>query len=467
MADRNLNKGPVWRAIARVSAPMTLGILGVLLVGLSDAFFLARAGETELTAIGFIYPVIVALTSLAIGLSAGTNTVVSQSLGRGDSEKDGARIALHAVIMASTMATSVALLLFLGGPMLFGLMGAEGAVLDAVMIYVPLWCLSFVPMVSGMAINAVFRAGGQGSVAASVMVLQSLLNIGLNPILIFGFGPIPEMGIMGAGLATLLARIVGFAVVVSYALHAGVLRFDNRPLKALGHSLVRIGKVGVPAALSNGINPAGMAAVTAAVATIGDSAVAGFGAATRLQSLIFVPMLALSAGIGPVVGQAWGADRQGRARRAVALTHWACLGYGTLAAVAMLLFAQPLAQVMTDGAEAAGYTAAYLQIVGLSFFGYGILVTANAAMNARDRAVWSLGLSVARIALVYIPFAWMGVVLGGYTGILIAAVAANLLAVWGALVACRAVGLSNLRLGMVRFPALWLRSGPARAAGAN
>ncbi|MFZ5963465.1 MATE family efflux transporter [Thalassococcus sp. BH17M4-6] len=449
--SKNLNEGPVWRALAGVSAPMTIGILGVLSVGLADAWFLARAGSVELTAIGFIYPVIVALTSLSIGLGAGTSSVVSQALGRtGADDETSARLALHSLVIATVLAVTTSVCFWLAAPTLFSLMGAKGEVLDAVMQYVPYWCLSFPPMVAGMALNAVYRAGGESQIAATVMLLQSALNIGLDPLFIFGAGPVPEMGIAGAGIATLAARVLGFAGLAVFALKTGRLCLNRAALSDFGSSLRRIVRVGGPAALSNAINPAGMALVTSAVAVIGDAAVAGFGAATRVQSLVFVPMLALSAGIGPVVGQAWGADKPDRARATVRLTFWLCTGYGAALCAVMWIWAEPLARLVADGQEAADYAAQYLRIVAVSFFGYGILITANAAMNARDRALWSMGLSAARIALIYVPFAWLGALTLGFTGVLAAAIFANLAAVVGAIVLCQAVGLLDLSSGLVR-----------------
>ncbi len=455
--DRDLNKGPVGRALIGVSAPMTLGILGVLSVGLADAFFLARHSDAALAAIGFVYPVIVALVSLSIGLAAGTNAVVSQAIGKGETGARRHRLTLHAMGLAAALSCTVSVLFWLGAPYLFAAMGARGAVLDEVLGYVPFWCLSFPPMVTGMSLNAVFRAAGRSGVAATVMASQSVLNVALNPVFIFGLGGVlPALGAEGAGVATFLARALAFAGLLTYALRRRAVRLDCEPLKELPQSVRRITRVGVPAALSNAINPAGMAAVTAAVAVIGDAAVAGFGAAARVQSLLFVPMLALSSGIGPVVGQAWGAGRTTRAQDALRLTFLMCLGYGLTLAVALTVLADPIARIMTGGDGAAPYTARYLRVVGWGFFGYGVLVTANAAMNARDRALWSMGLSAARIALVFIPLAWAGVWLAGYSGVLAAALLANLAGAWGALIAARAVGLLRLDWALVRLPALRL-----------
>lgn len=130
-----------------------------------------------------------------------------------------------------------------------------------------------------------------------------------------------------------------------------------------------------------------------------------------------------------------------------------CLGYGLSLAIALLVFATPIAELMTGGDGAAPYTAQYLRVVGWGFFGYGILITANAAMNARDRALWSMGLSAARIAVTFIPFAWVGVWLLGYTGVLLAALAANVVGAWAALIATRATGLFHLDWWFISLPA--------------
>ena len=453
----SLNDQPVGRALFRVSAPMSIGIFGVLMVGLADAFFLSRYGIHALTAVGFIYPVIMTLTSLSIGLGAATSTVVSQALGRGEDEGKQ-RMTLHAMILGVALSSCAALLFFLVAPWLFGVMGAQGKVLDAVMAYIPWWCLSFPFLVMSQSLNAVFRAAGRSEVAAITMVGQASINIALTPLLIFGWGVIPELGVAGAGMATFIARLLGFAGVVAYALWRRELCLDVNPARGLGGSLRRIGRVAGPAALSNAINPGGMAAVTAAVAIVGDAAVAGFGAATRIQSLLFLPMLAMSAGIGPVVGQAWGAEETSRAQKAVRLTFLACTAYGAALSVVLMAFAYPIAALVADNKEAAEYGAQYLRFVGLSFFGYGVLITGNAAMNARDRALWSMGLSAGRIALIYMPFAWAGVLIFGYTGILAAAIAANVLGAWGAVVACRVVGLLATDAPGVGRPARAARS---------
>lgn len=195
-SSKNLNDQRVGRALFRVSAPMSIGIFGVLMVGLADAFFLARYAAYALTAVGFIYPVITTLTSLSIGLSAGTSTVVSQALGRGEDEGKQ-RMTLHAMMLGLFLSVLAATLFYLVAPWLFALMGASDKVLEAVLDYILWWCLSFPFLVVSMSLNSVFRAAGRSEVAAITMLGQAILNVGLTPLFIFGWGVVPELGVAG------------------------------------------------------------------------------------------------------------------------------------------------------------------------------------------------------------------------------------------------------------------------------
>lgn len=423
---------------------MTLGILGVLAVGLADAYFLARVGRTQLAAVGYIYPVTVSVTSLSIGLAAGANAALSQSIGRGTSEDDTHRMAIHALGLGLVVGLLVGAALWLLQGTIFGLIGASGPVTDEIADYVFWWAMSFPFLVLSMLVGAIFRARGDGVTASVIMFNQAITNIVLDPLLIFGTGPFPEMSTGGAGLATFLARVGATVGGLWWAWRKGHLSTARNPFKQIGSSVRTIGGVGLPASVSNAINPAGMAMVTAAVSTLGEAAVAGFGAATRVQSLAIVPLLALSAGIGPVVGQNWGAAQHGRARRAVRVTFIMCLGYGAGVGGLLILLGDQIAGAVAASPEDAAIAATYLRIVGLSLFGYGMLVTGNAAMNARSRATWSMGMSAGRIFLVYVPLAWVLMGFFGFTGIAAAAAAANVAAAVAMLGATWATGLSPL-----------------------
>jgi putative MATE family efflux protein len=453
----DITRTPVGRALFRISAPMSLGILGVLLIGLADAYFLARVGETELAAIGFVYPVIVAVSAFAIGISAGANATLSQAIGREDPPRHVAKAAFHATALGAGIGLVIAAALVLADRWLFAALGARGPVLEAILVYLPWWAASFPVLIVTMILNAAFRAAGDGATPSTMMVLTAALNIALTPVFVFGWGPVAGLGIAGAGVSTLIAR--GFAVVLVLALairrgRIALARCDGPGFRASAGQIV---STGLPAGASRAVNPAGMALVTAAVATLGDAAIAGFGAAARVQAVTLVPFFALSAGLAPVVGQAWGAALPDRARAAVRLGTIFAVSYGVLAGLALWTFATPLARAMTADSGAAAFTARYLAVVGWSLAGYGLVIAANAALTARSRATWALGLSLTRIGLFYVPLAWVGVTLFGYGGILAAAVIANAIGAWLALSATQINDLTRARWRVLTVPAAALQ----------
>lgn len=431
---------------------MSFGIFAVLSVGLADAYFLSQVGGAALAAVGFIYPVTTAITSLSIGLSAGANTALSQGVGRGDDDLSTQRLGLHAIGLGLALALVTALLVWLGYPWLFAALGAQAGVQAQIAGYMPVWAISFPFLVIMMVVNAVFRAHGDGLTAPIIMTLAAVINIALDPLLIFGMWGLPELGTQGAAIATTVGRVTAAAVALWIAWRRGLLGVCGEPFKGVYRSVKQVLHVGLPAAFSNAINPAGMALVTAAVATVGEAAVAGFGAATRVQSMALVPLLALSAGIGPVVGQNWGAEDKSRARSAMRCALLFCLGYGAFLAAVLGLFAENIAAVFAATEEDAGYAAQYLRYVGASLFGYGFVVVTNAAMNARDKPLWSMNLSLGRIFALYLPLAWVGALTLGYGGILAAAVIANVIAAWASVVVAKSTDLLSLNSPLVDAP---------------
>ena len=439
----SLNDGPVGRALWSVSAPLVLGMLAALSVGVADSWFLGRVGEDALAAVGFIYPVVTGVSALSIGVAAGATTVISTGLGRGGggAEAEADRAGVQALVLGTVFAALVAVLFLTVDAWVFALLGAEGAVLEIALSYTPFWALAFPFGMAAMLIGAILRSHGMGVLAGAVMSVGALLNVALDPLFIFGWGPVPAMGAAGAAMATFAAQAVAAAWGVGLLWRRGLARTGGHPITHLGVNAQGLARVGGPAAIANAIDPLGMAIVTAAVALVSTSAVAGFGVAVRVQGLVIVPMLALAAGIGPVVGQAWGAGDHDRARRAVRTAAWGCLAYGAGLAIVLILAADPIARTFGAGPEASEAAAAYLRWVGWSFGPFGLMLAVNAALDARDRALRAMIVSTSRILAIFVPLAWLGAATTGYGGVLGAALAANAAGAWGALAMAERSGL--------------------------
>lgn len=425
MADRDLTNGPVRGHLARLGLPMVLGIVGVLSISLADAYFLGQLGTDELAAISYTFPVVLTLQSLGIGLSAGASSVASRAIGAGD-EDEAKRLATDAVVLAILLIVVLTGLGLIVVRPLFAALGAEGTVLDAVVRYMRVWFFGLPFLVVPMVANGLIRANGDSVAPSAIMVLAAVINVALDPVFIFGAGPVPALEVEGAAWASLISRAVTFVAAM------GVLIFRERLLtaaipsaSALLRSWRRVLSVGAPAAISTSVNPLAITVVTAFLASLGDETVAAFGVATRIESLASVPMLALSSAIGPVAGQNWGKGEAGRTVLAMRLSFWFSCGWAVVAAGAFWMAAPVIAGLFTDDASVAGQVALYLRVTGLSLAGYGVVVTASAAFNATGRALQGLGMTSLRSGALYAPLAGLGVLLGGPVAAFAGIAAAN------------------------------------------
>ena len=287
--------------------------------------------------------------------------------------------------------------------------------------------------------NSLLRADGDSRIPSLMMIFAAIVNIGLNPIFIFGLGPIPAMGIQGAAVATVIARALSM-VLALYLVFRHRLVVTGWPGWAeLADSWRHIAQVGIPAGVANVITPVGVGVITAALARLGPETVAAFGVATRVETLAAIPMLALSGAIGPVVGQNWGKGEKGRVREALVDCYRFCLAWALVIAVFFWLLAPTVVTWFTDEAAVQAVMVTYLQVVPLSLAGYGVIICASAAFNGLGKALVGMGFYVLRTGILYVP---LGVAASFFlppVGVFAALALANVLA--GVLVSGRALRL--------------------------
>jgi Na+-driven multidrug efflux pump len=183
--------------------------------------------------------------------------------------------------------------------------------------------------------------------------------------------------------------------------------------------------VGLPAAATNLISPLAVSFVTSLMARYGAEAVAGFGLASRLEALALIAPLALSASIGPFVGQNWGAQKYGRVKRAVEVSFWFCLSWGGLVAVLLGTGATTISAWFDSDPGVIASATVYLTLVPISYGALGIVFTASSAFNALGKPLPALGMSLSRLLLLYVPLAYLGSWLFGIYGIFGAACLSN------------------------------------------
>lgn len=426
--QRNLTTGPVWLNLVRLAGPMMFGIAATMSVQLVDTFFVGKLGTAPLAALSFSFPIAFTLASLSIGLSAGAASVVSRAVGRGHRRRTQRLAADSMLLTTGVMVLLTAAGLVTLSPMLH-LLGAEGEIHSMATAYLRIWFLSLPFLAATMVANAMVRACGDASAPSTIMITSAMFNVVFTPILVFGAGPIPDLGIEGAALATLGARVLSAACALYLVTWRDRLVVSfRRGLRGFVRSAGHVFSIGLPAAIGNASNPFGIAVATAVIAVLGSETVAAFGVATRIEAFAIIPMLALSACIGPVVGQNWGASRADRVERALKTAYALSFGWSLLLAACFWLAGQPLAEAFASEPEVADEAAKYLWIVPISLWGYGIAIIAAGGFNGLGKPLFALTYSLTRTILFYVPLVWIASRLDGATTVFTAIAVANGLA---------------------------------------
>ncbi|MDX1269667.1 MAG: MATE family efflux transporter, partial [Oceanisphaera sp.] len=282
----SLLTAPIGPQLARMAGPMALGIVAIQAFNLVDIFFIGLLGTDALAAISFTFPVTFVVISLAMGLGAGLSACLGQALGAGN-QQQAAQFTSHSLLLALVL---VCLLAGLGATTidpLFRLLGATDALLGLINDYMLIWYLTMPLLVLPMVGNAAIRATGDTRTPSLVMMVAGLVNGLLDPLLIFGIGPFPELGIKGAAIASacswLMATVVGLWLLWrrERLLLWPWLRLDS----VLSHWRQLL-QVAIPASFTNLLNPLTTAMLMVILAGLGKEVVAAYGAASRIEALM-------------------------------------------------------------------------------------------------------------------------------------------------------------------------------------
>ncbi len=422
----SLTEGPIASSLARLALPMVVAMIAMVGFNVVDTYFVGRLGTEQLAAMGFTFPVVLVISSLSVGVGIGATATISRAIGAGDSHRTQ-RLTTDAVTLGLVVTVVLAVAGLLTVDPLFRALGARGEVLEYVRQYMTIWYLGVPVVIIPQVGNSAIRATGDTKTPAAIMISAMLLNVVLDPLLIFGLGPVPALGLRGAALATLTTR--SFALVVSLwvlARREHMLSWE-RPSAAEGiESWKSILFIGLPAGLTQLIVPVSQGVVTRLVADFGVAAVAGFGVATRLELFAVFTVNALGSALIPFVGQNWGAGEPDRARGAVKAARWFALGWGAVMWIVFLAAGPTIAGLFDDNPMTVATTVDYLWIVGASFGLQGLVLVNTSAFNALNRPMQSMWVSVLRMAAFYLPVAWALSSVFGLEGIWWAAAFANL-----------------------------------------
>ncbi len=424
----HLTQGPITKKLISLAIPMVFGMLSMVVFNLVDTFFVSRLGIEELAAMGFTFPVVMFIVSIALGFGIATSSVVSRAIGRGDHHQVQ-RLTTDSLIISLFIVVIFAALGLFSMDWVFRLLGADGKTLSLVKQYMCIWYLGAAFVVIPMIGNNAIRACGDTFFPSVIMIVSTIVNIILDPLLIFGLWGFPRLELKGAAIATVIARAVAF-IFSLLILHfkEKLIDFAMPPLKELIDSVKQIFYIGIPSAMSRLLIPVTMAVIMRLVAGFGPAAVAAFGVAAKIEMFVFVLIMALATALIPFVGQNWGAKNFSRVKDAIKKANVFSLWWGLVSFVVFLLLAIPLGYAFGKDIEVAKYITRYLWIMPISYGMLGCAFLITSVFNAMNKPFLAIGLNLVRMLLLYIPLAVIGSKLAGLTGLFVGLCLANLAA---------------------------------------
>lgn len=422
-----LTEGSVGRHLVDMTVPILFGITMMMAQSIIDAWFLGQVGDRALAAFSFGFPILMVITSVAIGLGAGTSSVVARAIGAGDHRR-ARRLATDSLLLSFLVTATLAVIGILTINPLFRLLGAPTDMIPMIRSFMTILYSGVPFLVVGMVGTSSMRATGDTVLPGKLMMAGALLNVILDPIFIFGIGPVPAMGLDGAATAALMARGSMFLGTVYFMVHRLDMVSFNKPNPTeVKKSWADILHVGLPAAGTNAIIPVAMTLITAMIARYGPEAVAGFGVASRIESLVLVIFYALSSVIGPFVGQNLSAGQETRIQQSLRLVALFCLASGLVIALLLALAAGFVPTLFSQNPDVTDVTRMFLWIAPVSYGAYGVVMVMNAAFNGLGKPMPAVYISVTRMMILYLPLAIIGKQLFGIAGIFGAYAIANLL----------------------------------------
>ena len=407
MEQIQMKQRPILPLVLTMALPMTLSMLVNSLYNIVDSYFVAQISEDAMTALSLVYPAQNLVNAVTIGFGIGMNAVIAFFLGAGEPGRAGRAASLGALLNAlhGLVLTAVCLA---GMPWFLSLFTGSEDILDLGLRYSNIVFLFCVPIGLSLAFEKIFQAVGKMTVSMLAMLAGCVANIILDPLLIFGIGPFPELGIEGAAIATGIGQVLTLAIYL-VIWRAGGLPMDLpfRGLRPDGSLIRRMYGVGIPAVLNLALPSLLISCLNGILAAFSQSYVLILGAYYKLQTFLYLTANGIVQGIRPLMGYNYGAGEHRRVRRIFTTSLLLILAVMLVGTVLSIAIPDLLLGLFTEdrGTVALGEHA--LRIIALGFLVSGVSVTASGALEGLGKGSASLVISLCRYTVVILPAAWL------------------------------------------------------------
>ncbi len=404
--DEDFTSGPIGRALGLLAIPMMLEMVMESVFAVVDIAFVSRLGTDAVAAVGITEALITVLYGTAIGLGLGLTAMVSRRIGSNDTA-GAAAVTGQAIWVGAILSIAIGIAGVAYARELLEIMGASEGVIDQGTGFTAVTLGGAATIIYLFLLNAAFRGAGDATVALRSLWLANGINIVLDPCLIFGLGPFPEMGVTGAAVATTIGRGIGVIYQLWYLMDGrGRIEFHVQYLKfnlALALRMVRISLGGIGQFL---IATASWIGVMRIVSIYGSSAIAAYTIAIRMMEFVFLPAWGLGNAAATLVGQNLGADQPERAEQSA----WRAAKYNAIfmsaTGVFLLIFAAPITGLFSSEPDVLRWGTNCLQILSVGFPMYAVGMVVVQALNGAGDTTMPALLNFVCFWLLQIPLAF-------------------------------------------------------------
>lgn len=395
--------GSVPKVIMGLFLPNIIGMLGMVLYNIVDTFFVGQLGSVELAAISFTFPVVMVLGMISVGLGTASMTLFSRAVGAHDSEREK-ELATAALLLSLLVAIIIAVTGFLTMDPVFRLLGADDELMPYIKNYMNIWYIGAVFVVIPMTGDHIMRGLGDTLTPSFVMLSAVVVNVILDPLLIFGIGPFPAMGISGAALATVIARMSTLLISLS------VLHFRDHLITMKGLSIDKLktywGQIlylGIPNGAIKAIAPLGVSIFTYLLSRFGHEVVAGYGVAAKVEGIVMAICGSLVVSATVFVGQNLGAGNKERIKSGIRWLYLISLIWGIFC-LFTLFFAGPyIGSLFNEDMQVQDTVSRYMMIVPISYVFLTISQVGSSILNVYQKPFIAAGISVIQMFLIAAP----------------------------------------------------------------
>ena len=399
----NFTKDPLPSLFKKIAIPAIIATLFQTLFNVVDTFFAGKISAEALSALAKSFPIYFILIAASVGVTVGGTSLIANSIG----EKNKANILNYfgqTIIYGIILSFIVTFIGLFFASNIFSLMGSTIEVINLGLKYTNVIFSGSIIFISVVALNSLLHAEGDTKTFRNVLILSFFLNILLNPLFIFGYGPIPAMGMTGIGVATIICQIIAFLLLLIKIINSKSLK--NISIKNFYPNIDFLTKIffqSAPISAALFMISIGNFIILYYASKFGEPAVAGYGSAARFEQILLLPVLGLNTAVISIVGQNFGAKEYLRVKQ----SYYQAITYGTVlmfvAGLVIFFSADKIVSIFSNNADVINYGTIYLKISALIFPAYPIYFISNGFFMALKKASYAMNLNIIRNVLLPIP----------------------------------------------------------------